>query len=206
MNSPPRIECRSRNLKNVVRTSVPEKILAIIDAINADGNAPLTRLTVLKKWFERPGRLSMFGLWVARRAAGRKGKTKGEHGALLQEASKLLGPASTRESFFAEPERRATQDLHARARASQAEFEKQAWGPVRLVKCWPLFLVEQGLAIYLWHTDSPSHGYKLAADWAQNQDSSHGNGLNGPSRGKLGELVRFMFTVESLEDEQSATG
>ena len=184
-----------------MRTAVPEKILAIIDQIGAEGNASLTRLTVLKKWFERPGRLSMFGLWVARRAAGRKGKTKGEHGALLQEASKLLGPASTRESFFSEPERRATQDLHDRARASQAEFEKQAWGPVRLVKCWPLFLVEQGLAIYLWHSASPSHGYKLAADWAQNYDSRYGNGLNGPSRGKLHELVRFMFTVESLGDE-----
>lgn len=183
-----------------MRTAVPERILAIIDQIDADGNAPLTRLTVLKKWFERPRRLSMFGLWVARRAAGRKGKTKGEHGALLQEASKLLGPASTRESFFVEPERRATQDLYDRARASQAEFEKQAWGPVRVVTCWPLLLVEQGLAIYLWHADSPSHGYKLAADWAQNHDSRYGNGLNGPSRGKLDELVRFMFTVESLED------
>lgn len=187
-----------------MRTAIPEKILAIIDQIDADGNALLTRLTVLKRWFERPGRLSRFGLWVARRAAGRKGKTKGEHGALLKEASKLLGPASTRESFFSEPERRATQDLHDRARASQAEFEKQAWGPVRLVKCWPLFLVEQGLAIYLWHGDSPTHGYNLAADWAQNYDSRYLNGLNGPSRGKLYELVRFMFTVESLEEEQSA--
>ena len=187
-----------------MRTAVPEKILAIINAIDADGNAPLTRLTVLKKWFERPGRLAIFGLWVARRAAGRKGKTKGEHGALLQEASKLLGPASTRETFFAEPERRAAQDLHDRARASQAEFEKQAWGRVRLVKCWPLLLVEEGLAIYLWHADSPSHGYKLAADGAQNYDSRYGNGLNGPSRGKLDELVRFMFNVEALEDEERA--
>ena len=166
-----------------MRTAVPEKILGIIDEIDAEGNASLTRLTVLKRWFERRGRLSMFGLWVARRAAGRRGKKKGEHGALLQEASKLLGPASTWESFFAQPERRATQELHDRARASQAEFEKQAWGPARVVTCWPLFLVEQGLAIYLRHADSPSHGYKLAADWAQNHNSRYGNGLNGPNRG-----------------------
>lgn len=183
-----------------MRTAVPEKILAIIDEIDIGGNAPLTRLTVLKKWFERSGRLSMFGLWVARRAAGRKGKTKGVHGALLLEASRLLGPASTRESFFAQPDRRTAEDLHDRARASQAEFKQQAWGPARVVTCWPLFLVEQGLAIYLWHADSPSHGHKLAIDWAQNHDTRQGAGLNGPSRGKLDELVRFMFTVESLED------
>ena len=87
--------------------------------------------------------------------------------------------------------------------ASQAEYEKQAWGLVRVVNCWPLFLVEQGLAIYLWHSASPSHGYKLAADWAQHFDSRFGNGLNSPSRGKLNELVRFMFTVEALEDESA---
>jgi hypothetical protein len=194
---------RSIFLSDSMRTPVPEKILGILDEIDAQGNAPLTRLTVLKKWFDRPGRLTMFGLWVARRAAGRKGKTKGEYGALLQEASKLLGPASTRESFFAQPDRRAVESLHGRAEASQAEYEKQAWGPVRVVNCWPLFLVEQGLAIYLWHSDSPRHGYKLAADWAQHFDYRFGNGLNGPSRGKLNELVRFMFTVEGLEDESA---
>jgi hypothetical protein len=33
--------------------------------------------------------------------------------------------------------------------ASHAEYKKQAWGPVRVVNCWPLFLVEQGWAICL---------------------------------------------------------
>jgi hypothetical protein len=45
-------------------TSVPEKLLAIVDDIDAGGDANLTRLTVLKKWFERPGRLVPFALWV----------------------------------------------------------------------------------------------------------------------------------------------
>jgi hypothetical protein len=185
-----------------MRTDVPEKILKIIDDIDMQGNVLLTRLTVLKKWFEHPCRLSTFGLWIARRAAGRKGKTKGEHGALLKEASLLLGPASTRESFFAQPDRHAVATLHTRAKLSQNDFENQQWGPVRIVRCRPLLLVEEGLAIYLWHSESPSHGYKLAADWAQNYDSRYGNGLNGPSRGKLEELVSFMFTVEAIEDDR----
>jgi len=45
-----------------MRTAVPEKILKIIDDIDTQGNASLTRLTVLKKWFERPGRLPAFAL------------------------------------------------------------------------------------------------------------------------------------------------
>ena len=185
-----------------MRTVVPEKILKIIDDIETHGNVPLTRLTVLKKWFEHPGRLPAFGLWIARRAAGRKGKTTGAAGALLDEARVLLGSAATREGLFQEIDQSSAQNLHVRARDFQNEFQHQQWGVVRIIHCWPLLLVERGLDIHTGlHCDSSS-GYKLASDWTQNYDSRYGNGLNGPSSGKLRELVRFMFNVEALEDER----
>ena len=184
-----------------MRTAVPERIQKIIDDIDTQGNASLTRLTVLKKWFEHPGRLSAFGLWIARRASGRKGKTKGDAGALLDETRALLGTAATRASLFQQIDRAAATRLHERARAFQNEFQNQQWGPVRSIHCWPLLLVEKGLALHAGLDRHPTDGYKLAADWAQNYDSRHGNGLNDPSRGKLEELVRFMFAVEALEDE-----
>ena len=185
-----------------MRTPFPEKILKIIADLDTHGNVALTRLTVLKEWFEHPSRLAAFGLWVARRAAGRSGKTKAEFKAILSDTRALLGPASTRESYFQPVDRQALELLHTRARAAQTEFKEQPGEPVRVIHCWPLLLVEQGLAIYLWHAESPAEGCKLAADWAQNYDSRYGHGLNGPSRGKLNELVRFMFTVEVLEDER----
>ncbi len=185
-----------------MRTAVPEKILKIIEDIDARGNVSLTRLTVLKKWFEAPGRLSAFGLWLARRASGRKGKTKGEAGRLLDETRVLLGASSTRESLFQQINPEAVQRLQARTRSFHNEFRNQAWGPVRIIHCWPLLLVEKGLALYAGLDSHPTDGYKLAADWAQNYDARHGNGLNGPSRGKLQELMRFMFIVEALEDER----
>jgi hypothetical protein len=91
----------------------------------------------------------------------------------------------------------------------QNEYQNQRWGPVRVIHNWNLLLVEQGLAICLWHaeastelsrTSSPSHGYKLAADYCRHFDSRYGNSLNGPSRTKILEMVRFMFTLEALED------
>jgi hypothetical protein len=184
-----------------MRTAIPEKILKIIQDLDARGNVSLTRLTVLKKWFEAPGRRSAFGLWLARRAAGRKGKTKGAAGALLDETRALLGTSSTRESLFQQIDRAASENLHDRARAFQNEFENQRWARVRIIHCWPLLLVEKGLALHAGLDRHPTDGYKLAADWVQNYDPRHGNGLNGPSRGKLEELMRFMFTVEALEDE-----
>ena len=184
-----------------MRSAVPEKILKIIDDIDAKGNVPQTGLTVLKKWFEHPGRLPAFGLWIARRSAGRKGKTQGEAGTLLDEARTLLGTASSRESLFQKIDPTSARNLHDRARAFQNEHEQHQCGPVRIVRSRPLLLVEQGLALHLGLSSHPSDGYKLAADWAQNYDPRLGTGLNGPSRGKLDELVRFMFGVEALEDE-----
>ena len=61
--------------------------------------------------------------------------------------------------------------------------------------------MEEGLAIYLRPHDSPSYGYKLAADYCQHYDPRYGNGLNGPSRTKLEEIVRFMFNLEAAEDD-----
>lgn len=181
-----------------MRTSVPEKIIKIIDEIDAKGNANLTRLTVLKKWFERPGRLPAFGLWVAARAASRKGKTAGVAGELFDEARNLL---VGRKIGAPGPDQTAAEDLHKRLRDFQNEYRNQNWGPVRIVHHWNLLLVEEGLAIYLWHHHSPSHGYKLAVDYCQHHDLHYGNGLNGPSRTKLEEIVRFMFNLEAVEDD-----
>jgi hypothetical protein len=183
-----------------MRTIVPEKLLAIVEAIDTQGSASLTRLTVLKKWFEHTGRLPAFGLWIAKRAASRKGKTKAEAGALLNEARALLGTTATREDFLRAVDRGMAKRLHDRARDFQNEFQNQQWGPVRVVHCWPLLLVEQGLALYLGQATSPTEGYKLAADFCQHYDSRFGNCLNGPSRTKIMEIVRFMFNLEAIEE------
>ncbi len=180
-----------------MRTKVPEKLINIIDDIDANGNASLTRLTVLKKWFEYPGRLSAFSLWVAARAASRKGKTAGTAGDLFNEARALL---VGRRPDSPGLDRAVAEDLHNRLRDFQDEYQNQQWGPVRIVHHWNLMLVEEGLAIYLWRHDSPAYGYKLAVDYCQHYDPRYGNGLNGPSRTKLEEMVRFMFSLEALED------
>lgn len=181
-----------------MRTAVPEKLLAIVDEIDACGCANLTRLTVLKKWFERPGRLPAFGRWVAQRSAGRKGKTKGAAGALLDEAQTLLGSTTTRgQPAIA---RRTAMSLHDRARAFQNEHESHQWASVRIIHCWPLLLVEKGLALHLRLETSATAGYKLAADFCQHYDPKYGHSLCGPGRTKLMEIVRFMFTVEAVED------
>jgi len=180
-----------------MRTNIPEKLLKIVEEIDENGNASLTRLTVLKKWLERPERLSAFAIWVAARAVSRKGKTVGAAAELFRAARTLLAGL---DKIRPQLDRQAAQALHDRLRDFQNEHQNQQWGPVRIIHNWNLMLVEQGLAIYLWHLDSSTHGYKLAADYCQHYDPRYGNGLNGPSRTKISEIVRFMFTIEALED------
>jgi hypothetical protein len=158
-------------------------------------------LTVLKKWFARPERLSTFALWVAARAVSRKGKTSGAAAALFLEARTLLAGLDKRKPKL---KRQTAQRLHDRLRDFQHEYTNQQWGLVRIVHNWNLLLVEEALSVYLWHGQSPSHGYKLAADYCRHYDPRYGESLNGPSRTKIAEIVRFMFTVEALEDDQTS--
>ena len=180
-----------------MRTNIPEKLLKIADEISEHGNVNLTRLVALKKWFEKPERLAAFAVWIAARATSRKGKTGGAAAELFREAKALLAGADKPRPQL---DRQKAQALHDRLRDFQNEYQKQRWGEVRIVHNWNLMLVEHALATYLWHANSPADGYKLAADYCQNYDPRHGNGLNGPSRTQIEEIVRFMFTIEAVED------
>jgi hypothetical protein len=184
-----------------MRTNVPEKLLKLADDIAAEGNVSLTRLTVLKKWFERPERLSAFALWVAQRAISRKGKTLGEGAKLFREAKAMLSDLDRfRPSLPAEQQERA-RSFYGRLQAFQNEYRETRWARIRTIENWNLFLVEKGMAILMNKFSQPTDGYKLAADYCQNYDPRYGNGLNGPSEGKLLEVMGWMFTVEALEDE-----
>jgi hypothetical protein len=177
--------------------SVLEKLNVIIGQIHRAGNADLMRLTVLKRWFERPGRLAAFALWIASRGASRGGGASGRARDLFREANALL--SGQRAGSELSPA--ALADLHRRLRAFQNTYRRLKWGPVRIVEESDRLLVEEGLAVYLWHPDSPSLGYKLAAAYCEHYDARYGNGLNGPSCDRLAEIVDFIRCREAQEAE-----
>ena len=181
----------------MMRTNIPEKLSNIVKEIDNHGSASLTRLTVLKKWFERPERLSAFAIWIATRAVSRQGKIRGGAAKLLREARGMLAGL---DKLHPQLDRQMAQTMHARLRVFQNEYQYQEWGAARILHNWNLMVVEHGLDIYLWHLDSPTYGYRLAAYYCQHYDSRYGSGLIGPSRTKIQQLVRFLSTIEGLED------
>lgn len=186
-----------------MRRSVSERLLAVVDDIDSQGSANLARLTVLKKWFERPGRMATFGLWMAKRVADEEIKATGEAKDLLVEARLLLNTAATRNDLPHDVDRAAAAHLHDRARDFQYEFEDHQWGLVRIIHCWPLVLVEQGLALYTGKARTPTEGYKLAADFCQHYAPRYGNCLNGPSRDRVMEIVKFVNACEADENAET---
>ena len=180
-----------------MRSTVPEKLLKIASEIEKTGSASLTRLTVLKKWFEQnPKRLPSFSIFIANRAATNKGKTEGDAAELFRNARSMLKVA---EKYNPQIPREAAVDLYGRLIKFQNEYQRQSWGPVRLIRNMDLFLIEDGLRIYL-HSNSPSDGYRLAASFCENYDPEYGNCLNGPSFTRINEIVRFLINLEILED------
>ena len=176
-------------------TSTADKLTAIVTQIAAQGNADVLRLTVLKKWFERPGRLPAFALWVASRAVEQGRYSEESVSVLFGEARALLEHRGPRGRL----DRDAAERLYQRVRSFQSTYQRGKWGPVRIVKNANLLLIEEALALYLWHVNSPSVGYKLAVAYAAHYDPRYGTGLNGPSRDRLQELVDFIRHREALE-------
>lgn len=140
-----------------MRTSVPDKLLKVVKDIEERGAANLTRLTVLKKWFERPDRLSSFAIFIAQRACEHESAVEESDAAeLLRESKSLLaGVASCRPDLS----RKSAAALETRLHAFQDEYKRLAWGAVRIIRNRNLYLIEEGLRIYLRRTDSPSDGY-----------------------------------------------
>jgi len=180
-----------------LRTNIPEKLLKIGADIESNGPQNLTRLTVLKKWFETSGSLPSFAIFIAKRASSKRGKSKGDEAVLFDHANDLL-----RDVDIYNPEislERARQ-LCTELSKYQSEIRKHKWTNIRIIINHDLYLIEEGLSLYSYSRDDASRGYKLAVSYCENYNPKYGNALDNNSLFKIHELVRFMFGYEATID------
>lgn len=175
---------------------IQDKLTAIVDEIDRTGHASQMRLTVLKKWLERPGRLQRFALSVAARAASAEDVAESEDPCLLDLAQGLLGDWSLDAPA---PDRVAAKILHGRLKAFQDEYKRLQWARVRMIQSKRLLIVEMGLEVYLYAPSAPSEGYRLAVAFCEHYDSRYGTDLNGPSRERVLELLDLVDAIEAQE-------
>ena len=98
------------------RATIADKLGDIAAAIKQRGSANLTRLTVIKKWFEVPSHLSPFAIFIADQASRRRTKTTKGASKLIREARALLADADV---FAPKIPRKGATRLHASLRTFQ---------------------------------------------------------------------------------------
>lgn len=172
------------------------KLQKIVTEIKESGQANLTRLTVLKKWFEAPHRVLSFGMFIAGQALRHAPEATGEAAEMFRKAYDLLADVDILDPGI--PRADAT-GLHDRLKAFQNKYRQVPWTSVRLIHNHNLFLVESGLDLYLRHGNSPADSYRLAAAYCEHYNSRYGNGLNGPSAQRIEEIAGFVRVVEAYE-------
>ena len=99
--------------------------------------------------------------------------------------------------------KRQARELCRKLQFYQNEHKKTRWAVVRIIKNWNLFLVEQGLRLFLSDDIDAMAGYKLASDYCKHYDPRYGGTLNAGSTYKLKEIIRFVHAVESREGMQN---
>jgi hypothetical protein len=179
-----------------MQKNISEKLRHIATDIKEHGHANLTRLTVLKKWFEAPSRIMSFGAFIAIQASRQTRQTTKKAEQLLCEAREILADVDL---FVPKIPNDSAKRLHARLEAFQDERRNIPWGAVRIIHNRNLFFVESGLGLYLWHHNSPSRAYRVAASYCEHYDPRYGDGLNGPSVKRIQEIADFTLAVETHE-------
>ena len=191
----------NRSSRKTTQKNISEKLRDIATDIKEHGHANLTRLTVLKKWFEVPGRIMSFGAFIAIQASRPTRKTTKKAEQLLCEVREILADV---DPFVPKVPNDRAKRLHARLEAFQDERQNTQWASVRIIHNRNLFFVEGGLGLCLWHRNSPSRAYRLAANYCEHYDPRYGNGLNGPSIKRIQEIADVVLAVETYENGEAS--
>ena len=80
-------------------------------------------------------------------------------------------------------------DLLIVIRKAQDKFERQQWGPVRIIESGQLVMVETALECVLHPWASSELGYRLARQYAERYNPHYGTGLLPESAPMVGEIA-----------------
>jgi hypothetical protein len=177
-----------------MRSNLFEQLIVLSEKIRRHGPLPPDRMAMVKSWLNTAARRKAFVVWIAGRAVGKKGKTKGTAGELLTDAAALLCGRYATEKVYPELDSPLVQGLLERLAAL-----RQNPGPGAMPNRY-LRIVEDALTLYLRPEFDPASAYQLALDYCCHEDRKRGRVLHGPSETRILDLARFTASVEGLEE------
>ena len=189
----------SLGMGSAAKPTTGAKLCALADEIEQTGFANTTRLTVVKKWLNKPVRLRAVAVFIAQRTLTRGATSaKDQERELWDRSMDLFGemdPVAERLDT-----KKATELLRELV-AFQNQHEHNRWGAIRVIESAGLLIMEEAIRIML-EPDRPDLGYRLVADHLATYEPSHGPGLYAKSLLELMALARF---VEDMEVRTAST-
>jgi hypothetical protein len=85
----------------------------------------------------------------------------------------------------------ALYELLSQARDAQNEYNRQQWGPVRIIHSMDLLVVETALECILRPLDSSAFSYLLARRYAERYNQRFGTGLLPESAPMMEDITEF---------------
>lgn len=162
-----------------------EKLRSLPEELRKEKCLQITRLTVVKGLCKDPVVAARFGVYLTDRA---KGKARKRYRPLIDNALAQL------RSHLKRPEGRpsmALRDALADLESSQDEYQRQRWGPVRIIRSKEALLAEYTLRCIIHPEMSDRWGYDLARVYAERYDSRYGTGLIPQSTPALKDIVDY---------------
>ncbi len=158
----------------------------------------ITRLTTLKSLCEDPTDASQFALHIAK-LTYRKMQEKACPSHLepkkWEYCKQVVDKAIQQMESYIEESTEEKKDLVrtwlSDARAFQDRYEKQAWGPVRIIESTEMLIIEQALSCLLQPTVSADWGYRIARQYAERYDPSYSSGLIPESAPMVKDIADF---------------
>jgi len=158
----------------------------------------ITRLTVLKSLCADPEAAVQFALHIAKltrkkmanrsRPGPAKPTKSGLYKKIVVDAVRGMTGYMKRRSTKTEE---ALYELLSQAKDAQNEYDRQQWGPVRIIHSMDLLVVETALECVLRPLDSSAFGYLLARRYAERYNPRFGTGLLPESAPMMEEIVAF---------------
>jgi len=179
-------------------TKIVKKIqtLAQIAAdLRTGKNHNITRLTMLKSLCSDPEAAAAFALYVAKKmqqALKHPGRPPSE---TMQRHQRLVRKAVRRMTSHVKKPTDETEssleDLLSEIRNVQNQYERQRWGPVRIIVSGELLVVETALDCVLRPWASSDLGYHLARLYAERYNPRYGTGLIPESAPMVEDIAEF---------------
>jgi hypothetical protein len=188
---------------NTRRSSHPlaanvRKLARIATELQQGESFSITRLTMLKRLCADPGAAARFALHLTERTHERMQQstlpshlTPERWESFKQQVAAGVECLSHHLSQPTPETLSALRVARSALKASQNQYQKQAWGPVRIIESREALLVEVAISCVLMPQQSADWGYRLARNYAERYAPRYGSGLIPDSAPYVEEIAAF---------------